>query len=231
MTDPKRRWRSRGLAAATAALVLVSGAPGVKAANHREAPITALDHKADITDVYAFRSYSGDTSLPRVTMILDVDPLLEPGNGPTYFPFDEEILYAIRIDNDRDADEDIVFEFRFKTEIRNQSGLLRGLWQSYVGVDGGVTAPDNSPAPVPPGTLIIPPRVTSFDAAGLALRQSYTVTLVRGTHKADRVELKQSGGAPLYAVPSNAGPRTMDYRALFDAATYTVGPSGGGRCD
>ena len=27
------------------------------AANHREAPITALDHKADITDVYAFRSY------------------------------------------------------------------------------------------------------------------------------------------------------------------------------
>ena len=27
------------------------------ASNHREAPITALDHKADITDMYAFVSY------------------------------------------------------------------------------------------------------------------------------------------------------------------------------
>ena len=26
-------------------------------ANHREAPITALDHKADITDIFAFVSY------------------------------------------------------------------------------------------------------------------------------------------------------------------------------
>jgi hypothetical protein len=27
------------------------------AANHREAPLTALDHKADITDFFAFVSY------------------------------------------------------------------------------------------------------------------------------------------------------------------------------
>ena len=120
MGNRRRHWRSRCLAAATAALMLAGGAPPAQAANHREAPITALDHKADITDVYAFRSYAGDQSLPRVTLILDVDPLLEPGNGPTYFPFDDEILYAIRIDNDRDADEDVVFEIRFKTEIRNQ---------------------------------------------------------------------------------------------------------------
>jgi hypothetical protein len=231
MGNLRRRWTSRGLAAATAALVLAGSAPAARAANHREAPITALDHKADITDVYAFRSYSGDQSLPRVTMILDVDPLLEPGNGPTYFPFDEEILYAIRIDNDRDAEEDVVFEVRFKTEIRNQSGLLRGLWQSYIGVGAGVNAPDNSPKPVAPGTPIIPARVSSFEDAGLALRQTYTVTMVRGTRKVDRFELKQAGGGPLFAVPSNAGPRTMDYRALFDAGTYTVGPKGGGACD
>ena len=31
-----------------------------RAANHREAPITALDHKADITDVFAFVSYDGE---------------------------------------------------------------------------------------------------------------------------------------------------------------------------
>ena len=69
------------------------------AANHREAPITALDHKADITDFFAFRSYDGDTGLDKVTFILDVDPLLEPANGPTLFPFDPDILYEIKIDN------------------------------------------------------------------------------------------------------------------------------------
>ena len=51
-------------------------------ANHREAPITALDHKADITDVFAFVSYSTNqapgTPPSKVTMILNVDPLLEP---------------------------------------------------------------------------------------------------------------------------------------------------------
>ena len=61
-------------------------------ANHREAPITALDHKADITDVFAFRSYDAG-GVPRVSLIMCVDPLLEPGNGPNWFPFDPEILY------------------------------------------------------------------------------------------------------------------------------------------
>ena len=62
------------------------------AANHREAPITALDHKADITDVYAFVSYDAgqvsDEAPEKVTLIMSVDPLLEPANGPTVFPFD-----------------------------------------------------------------------------------------------------------------------------------------------
>ena len=40
-------------------LASVALAPLATAANHREAPITALDHKADITDVYAFVSYAG----------------------------------------------------------------------------------------------------------------------------------------------------------------------------
>src|SRR5581483_9855241 len=55
-------------------------APGsLFGANHREAPITALDHKADITDVFAFRSYDPADTTPHVTLILCVDPLLEPG--------------------------------------------------------------------------------------------------------------------------------------------------------
>jgi hypothetical protein len=57
-----------------------------------------------------------------------VDPLLEPGNGPNYFPFDPDILYAIRIDNNQDAIADVVFEFRFQTEIR-----APGVFTGFIG--------------------------------------------------------------------------------------------------
>ncbi|MCL4851957.1 MAG: DUF4331 family protein [Bryobacteraceae bacterium] len=179
-------------------------------ANHREAPITAFDHKADITDIYAFRSYGGDTG--KVTLILCVDPLLDPANGPNWFPFDPDILYEIKIDNNNDAVEDIVFEFRFDTEQR-----LPGLFQVYAGVPGGANSPANSPPPVPPGTPIVPNRIVSFADAGLGQRQSYTVTMVRNGSRT-----RISPGSPLYAVPVNVGPRTMDYEALFQAGIYSL---------
>src|ERR671930_25179 len=59
----------------------------VFASSHREAPITALDRTADVTDWYAFCSF-GRPGCDRVTMIINVDPFLEPSNGPNYFPFD-----------------------------------------------------------------------------------------------------------------------------------------------
>ena len=52
-----------------ALLMLVSG--NMFASSHREAPITALDRGADVTDWYAFVSYEHPD---RVTMILNVDP-------------------------------------------------------------------------------------------------------------------------------------------------------------
>jgi hypothetical protein len=196
----------------SSALVLVLALPApLRSANHREAPITAFDHKADITDVYAFRSYAPG-STDKVTLILCVDPLLEPGNGPSWFPFDPDILYEIKIDNNNDAVEDIVFQFQFTTEQR-----LPNLFQVYAGVPGGANAPSNSPKPVPPGTLIVPPRITSFNDAGLGLRQSYRVTMIKG---GDSTPITSSG--PFYAVPANVGPRTMDYDALFNQGIYSV---------
>ena len=68
----------------TALAAAVLAAPlAVYTASHREAPITALDRAADITDWYSFVSYNDPTKL---TMILSVDPLLEPANGPTTSP-------------------------------------------------------------------------------------------------------------------------------------------------
>src|SRR5262245_25138463 len=175
-------------------MTLPSTAPVMWAANHREAPITALDHKADITDWFAFVSYDDPT---KVTLILDVDPLLEPANGPNYFPFDPEILYEMKIDNNRDGEEDIIFQFRVQTEIR-----LSGVFTALVGVGNGVNTPDNSPPPLRPGTPLIPPAITALDgpgSQGLSLRQTYTVTMIT-----QHVQTELSAGRILFAVPSNA---------------------------
>ncbi|MFO1349311.1 MAG: DUF4331 domain-containing protein [Gammaproteobacteria bacterium] len=200
--------------ALSVALTLASTYPA-HAASHREAPITALDHKADITDFYAFVSYDDPT---KVTFILDVDPLLEPSNGPTYFPFDPEIRYAIHIDNNFDAREDIRFEFRFKTEYR-----LPDVFTAAVGAGDGLVAPANSPAPVAPGTPVVPPAITALDgpgSEGLNLRQSYSVTMVKPAFVRERRFLL-SEGLTLFAVPTNVGPRTMpDYPNLAQQGIY-----------
>jgi hypothetical protein len=186
------------------------------AANHREAPITALDPKADITDFFAFRSYDS-AAANSVTFILNVDPLLEPSNGPNYFPFDPEILYAINVDNNHDALADITFEFRFETQYR-----LPGVFTAFVGAGGGIPAPANSPAPVPPGTPIIPPAITALDgpgSEGLGLRQSYSVVMVKNGRRTTL-----GSGLQKFAVPSNVGPRTMpNYPNLAAQGIYGVG--------
>jgi len=214
MKNIVRYWPLRVIFTLGVALTVLTSAASVWAANHREAPITALDHKADITDLFAFRSYTDPT---KVTFILNVDPFQEPSNGPNYSPFDPEILYAIKIDNNNDAVEDITFEFRFTTEI-----LLPRLFSSIVGVGtAGLFAPSNSPPPVAPGTPIIPPAVTALDgpgSTGLGLRQKYTVTKVE-----NGVRTNLTGGQQLFTVPANVGQRTMpNYPALARLGTYTL---------
>lgn len=180
--------------ALTLAALTVALQPAM-AASHREAPITALDHKADITDWFAFVSPERPD---RVVMILNVDPFLEPSNGPNYFPFDPNVLYEMKVDNDHDGKEDVTFQFRFKTEIRNP-----GLYTGFVGGLAGI------------------PPITALDGTGsegLSLRQTYSVTMV--TKSGSQV---LSDDQTLFAVPSNVGPRTMpNYSALRSKGTYTL---------
>jgi hypothetical protein len=203
-------------------LAALMGQPGgMFAASHREAPITALDRAADITDFYAFVSYDDPT---KVTFIMDVDPLLDASNGPNYFPFDSSILYAIHVDNNQDALADVSFEFTFADEIR-----LPGYFQGFMGAGtNGIQTPADSPAPVPPGSPMIPRAITSLDKAGsngLSLRQTYNVTMVvNGV----RTRLMPTGGTNnFYAVPSNVGPRTMpNYAALAAQGIYSTTTNG-----
>jgi Domain of unknown function (DUF4331) len=193
-------------------------------ASHREAPITALDHAADITDYYSFVSYEDPT---KVVFIMNVDPLLEPSNGPNYFPFDPNVLYAIHIDNSYDALEDISFEIRFTTKV-NAPGLFTG----FVGAGTGVNAPANAPyslgagpgqAGPTAGTAVIPPQITALKgagAAGLSLQQTYTVGIACGSGtKVTRADL--TGGQTLVAVPTYVGARTMGTPAQYNALAKT----------
>ena len=198
--------------------------PGAFASSHREAPITALDHKADITDFYAFVSYDHPD---RVTFIMNVDPFLEPSNGPNYFPFDPSVRYEIRIDNNFDANADITFQFRFATEIRAPK-----LFTGFAGAGNGLNAAPNSPPPVAPGTQIVPPAITSLDgsgSAGLSLRQTYSINMIRDGRN---TKLEAGNGSSLFAVPSNVGPRTMpDYDSLAKQGIYSLEGGGWGGND
>src|SRR5262245_27869949 len=161
------RLKSTARVAAAAAILVPMAAV---ASNHREAPITALDHKADITDLYAFVSYAPDqapnTPPSKVTLVLGVDPFLEPANGPTLFPFDDEILYEIKVDNDHDARPDVVFQFRFDTQYQ-----LPDVYTAVAGFENGAFKPGTN-------QLVVPPRIDDFDDVGLNLRQTYTVDML-----------------------------------------------------
>jgi Domain of unknown function (DUF4331) len=195
--------------------LLIAFPPGAFASSHREAPITALDHAADITDFYAFVSYDHPD---RVTFIMNVDPFLQPSNGPNYFPFDPSIVYQIKIDNDQDARADVTFQFRFQTAIRAPQ-----VFTGFVGAGNGINAPANSPAPVAPGTPIVPPAITSLSgpgAAGLSLQQTFSVSMIKDRRN---VALTNTTGSPLIAVPSNVGPRTMpNYASLAAQGVYSL---------
>jgi len=173
------------------------------AASHREAPLMALDPAADITDVYAFVSYDAanlarNPADRKATLIMNVIPGEEPGSGPNYYSFDDNVRYQIVVDNDRSGGglDDLVYEVRFETEVTKPQQFIR-------------------PVAVPPlGELEGP------GAAALASIQRYRVTELRdcrrssaGLKRCQRTELFD--GRALPTVPSNIGPRTTpNYDAL-----------------
>jgi len=89
--------------------------------SHREAPAISKDPVADNTDTYAF--VSPDRS-DTVTLIANYLPLEGPAGGPNFYEFGDDVLYEIHVTNDQDAVEDITYQFRFQTKIRNPNTFL-----------------------------------------------------------------------------------------------------------
>ena len=116
------------------------------ASSHREAPLISADPLADNTDVYAFVSPDAPDT---VTLIANWIPLEAPNGGPNFYKFGDDVLYRINIDNDGDAEDDIVYEFRFKTKTLN----------------GGTFLYNTGP-------------IASLDDPNFNVRQSYSVTRI-----------------------------------------------------
>jgi len=89
--------------------------------SHREAPEISKDPVADNTDVYAFVSPDRPDT---VTLIANYIPSQGPAGGPNFFEFGDDVLYKINVSNRGDAQDDIVYEFRFHTVVRNPETFL-----------------------------------------------------------------------------------------------------------
>ena len=160
--------------------------------SHREAPVISGDPKADATDLFAFVSPDAPTT---ATLIANYLPFEEPGGGPNFYSFDDNVLYEIKIDNNGDAKEDISYQFRFKSSLQNPNTFLY-----------------NTGA------------ITSLTDADFNMRQTYTVTRVAHSVKGRSTkETVLAKDVPV--PPSNVGPKsTPNYADLQeDAVTPLMG--------
>jgi hypothetical protein len=178
-----------------------------EASSHREAPLIVADPLADNTDTYAFRSTEPGRN-GFVTLIANWIPFEEPSGGPHFYKFDDTVLYEIKIDNTGDGEEDVTYQFRFRTRFKNPDSIL------------GMAAPNQAVA----GTGGIEPLITSLDDPDYNEPQTYTVTRVEKGHKFGTVLARG-----LITPPNNIGERTTpNYEsALAQPAIYDL--SNGGR--
>jgi hypothetical protein len=112
--------RSQILGVTAIFVVALALMPG-QASSHREAPLLAQDPMADNTDVYAFVSPDAPST---VTLIANFIPFQKPDGGPNFYSFDPNVVYEIHVDNNGDAVEDITYQWRFTTEVRNPGTFL-----------------------------------------------------------------------------------------------------------
>lgn len=175
--------------AVVVAVLLGFGMRAGRASSHREAPLISQDPMADNTDLYAFRSPDRPDT---VTIVANYIPLESPAGGPNFPAFDDSVLYDINLDTDGDSEEDLTYEFRFHTEMRDPDTFLYN------------TGP-----------------ITSLADPAWNRPQTYTVTLVQyGAGRSARSQVLGTNlpTPPDNIGPRS----TPDYATLADAAVATL---------
>ena len=152
---------------AAVALTCTAGAINVMASSHREAPNITRHPKLDSTDFYAFNSYEEGRE-GYVTMIANYIPLQDAYGGPNYFAMDPYAHYAIHIDSDGDAVEDLSFVFQFtNTLAADNEGIALP-----IGPEG-----DKKMVKVPLKNI---GGISADDQSAANFSESYTLTMVSG---------------------------------------------------
>ncbi|HZX29434.1 MAG TPA: DUF4331 domain-containing protein [Telluria sp.] len=190
-----------------AAGLLAAGlASSALASSHREAPFIARMPKVDATDFYMFRSYEAGRA-GFVTFVANYAPLQDAYGGPNFFSLDPDALYEIHIDNNGDAREDLSFQFRFTNTNKDAKFTVGGKQVAIpLVINGGA--------------------IDSVNPAGLNVRETYTVNVVRGDRRSGSraAVTNASGGATVFDKPvDNIGMKSIpNYAAYADKHIYTI---------
>ena len=184
------------LAGAAALLPSLAGA-----SSHREAPNIAGRPRVDGTDFYMFRSYEPGRS-GYVTLLANYIPLQDPQGGPNFYNLDDNAVYKINLDTTGAAVPNMVFEFRFKTRVKDLAVPAGGK---------KVAVPLINIGPV------------NAAGANLNVSQTYTVRLLRGGKDAGWVENLTLPGTTFFKPVDNIGNKSIpDYPAYASNFIYEV---------
>jgi Domain of unknown function (DUF4331)/FlgD Ig-like domain len=179
------------------------------------------DRGADVTDVYAWVAPDAPDA---VTLVGNWVPLLEPNSGPNFYDFDDNAWFLFKLDNDGDAQADIVYEFKFTTTRQTNGTFLYNtgpitsltdpdfnVRQTYsvTRIVDGVATVLGTGLPVPP-TNIGPASTPNY----AALAQSAVRTL--------------PDGSKVFAGPRD-DPFYVDLGSVFDLLTIRKLPGDRGR--
>ncbi|MFJ2817710.1 DUF4331 domain-containing protein [Streptomyces sp. NPDC087294] len=175
-----------GLAAAGVAAL----EPGAAvASSHREAPLISGQPQYDNTDVYAFVSPDKpDTT----TIIANWIPFEDPAGGPNFFTFADDAQYDLHIDNNGDAEGELLLRYTFTTHTKNEKTFLYN------------TGP-----------------VTSLDDPDLNITQTYDLELIKLHGGKEMSRTKVADNVPV-APSNVGKASMPDYDALRKEAIYKL---------
>ncbi|MFO0610374.1 MAG: DUF4331 domain-containing protein [Polyangiales bacterium] len=241
-----------GAAGLTAMLAALSPA-GAWASSHREAPLISEDPSADNTDLYVFTSPDDPTKVTILAMYIGLE---EPGGGPNWLRFSDDVLYEIKIDNNGDGRaNDIVYQFSFTTHY-NRGGAMgvggavgpAGTFFYNVGHITGLPTPSNFNGALVAQTMnvrkIVGGRAGTDVGVNIPVAPTYVGRFAYGaggrpaTDDARYTSIWQSavtnltGGGRVFAGPTD-DPFFVDLGAVFDDVTFRdsvmgFGSRGGG---
>ena len=194
-----------GLVAGTLTVAGSGFTTAANASSHREAPFISQNPSVDATDFYMFRSYEGGRR-GFVTLIANYIPLQDPSNGPNFARFDQNALYEIHVDNNGDGQEDLTFQFRFTNTIKNIALTVGG-----------------KQVPIP---LINAGQIMGMNPSTLNVRETYSVSLVRGSRRfSEPVAITSADtGAAIFDKPvDNIGNKSIpDYAGYAAQHVYNL---------